>query len=106
MLVHEKYRRPCFAACAKCGEHGVIILENDDRSGHILSIEGGKAVIKDLITKGKLSKEDGDRIEDHLLCSNLVQTEGEIMLKRFLLLISKALHDNPGSSDCPHPEWN
>ena len=92
LSVNEKYKRPCFAECAKCSGHGVIVLVDGDHSEQILSIEGGKTLLKALVGSGKISEGDAERTEDQLNCSELMPTEeGVNSLVKVLRFASKAL---------------
>lgn len=66
----EKYSRPCFAEC-ECGAHGTIIFADGSHSEPIIDPRSGEMIVKELITKGELTTEDGDRIIDHMVCSDM-----------------------------------
>lgn len=91
----EMYRRPCFAICANCGKHGVILFKDDTRSRSIKSIAQGQAMLKEYVEKSLITPEDAQRIENQLLCSDMpddldpiIIIPKEIMDKKELILIS------------------
>lgn len=81
MNLEEKYPRPCFAVCSKCGKQGAIVFKDGSLSEDIVSIKQGERVIKELTDSGKLSRNDADRIGDHLACSNLFQEVSLVILE-------------------------
>ncbi|MEX0931333.1 MAG: hypothetical protein WDZ88_01140 [Candidatus Paceibacterota bacterium] len=72
--------------CSNCGGHGAIVFKDGSKSETITSIEGGKELLKELLSSGKLSFDESDRIEDHLVCSEMVQTEEEALVLAILSL--------------------
>lgn len=94
--VREKYKWPCFATCAQCSCHGVIVFADGSQTDQILSIEGGKTLLKTLVGSGKISTEDADRIEDHLNCSEILPTEGCVNE------LTKHAQSVVGTSKTPH----
>lgn len=104
MTLKEIYPRPCFAACSECGVHGVIIFKDGSHSELIMSIEGGKDMLKGLVASGILSSDESDLIGDHLECSDLVATEYQALI---LAVTTLAIHhgiENIGKAECS--KWN
>ncbi|MSR78968.1 MAG: hypothetical protein EXS59_02370 [Candidatus Taylorbacteria bacterium] len=92
LLVREDYKRPCFAICAICPKHGVIVFADGSYSDPILSIEGGKTLLKTLVASDKISEKNAEQIEDQLNCSGILPTEGCVIeLAEFLHFAVEAL---------------
>ena len=91
MTLEEKYKRPAFAACSKCGEHGAIVFTDGSWSESILSIESGKKILQNLIASGKLSSDDAQRIEDQLACSDLENTDEQLRARYLLQIVDFTL---------------
>lgn len=70
MEFQSHLKRPCFVS-SRCGTHGVILFDDGTSSSVIRSIQEGKEVVKRLLTAGQVSRDDADRIEDHLVSSDL-----------------------------------
>ncbi len=90
MFFIEKYPRPCFAISTE-GNQGVILFENHSQSETIHSINAGREMIEDLVNSEKISREDGQRLSDHLLCSDLPEEAPAYQAPYALGLLALAL---------------
>lgn len=79
MKFTEKYKRPCFAECAKCGQHGVIVFLDGSHSEQFVTIKDGEKLVRKLVADGKLTQDDAERISDHLVASDLLHDDREVI---------------------------
>jgi hypothetical protein len=70
--LEEKYKRPCLGVCPKCKMHGAIVFNDGSQSAPIICTDKGIELVRLLVNEGKLSREDGDRIEDQINSSDFL----------------------------------
>lgn len=71
MSLNEVAKRPCLAVCVENRSYGVIVLSDGTHSEEFYCITDGKRILDKLVSAGKISKDDSERIEDHFNASDI-----------------------------------